>query len=175
MKNLPVRNEQTTLALNIPWFRQLIRHFLGHTLGLAHYSLGIRLVDSAESARVNHEFVHHEGPTDVITFDYSGWPAAQPHTGVELVDAACLHGELVICPAVAQLQAPLFKTTWTSEMVRYVVHGILHLRGYDDLDPARRRLMKKEENRLVALLAKDFVFAELAAHPKVRKLPSYSV
>lgn len=175
MKNLSVRNEQTTLALNISWFRQLIRHFLGHTLGLAHYSIGIRLVESAESARVNHEFVHHEGPTDVITFDYSGWPTAQPLAGGALDETAGLHGELVICPTVAQLQAPLFKTTWTSEMVRYMVHGILHLRGYDDLDPTRRRLMKKEENRLVTLLAKDFDFADLAARPKVRQRPSYSV
>ncbi len=175
MKNLSVRNEQTTLALNVPWFRQLIRHFLGHTLGLAHYSIGIRLVESAESARVNHEFVHHEGPTDVITFDYSGWPTAQPLAGVALVETAGLHGELVICPTVAQLQAPLFKTTWTSEMVRYVVHGILHLQGYDDLDPTRRRLMKKEENRLVALLAKGFDFADLAARPKARQNPTYSV
>jgi probable rRNA maturation factor len=50
-------------------------------------------------------------------------------------------------------QAAEFGTTWEAELLRYVIHGILHLRGYDDLEPAKRRVMKREENRLVRKLA----------------------
>ena len=50
-------------------------------------------------------------------------------------------------------QAREFGTTWQSEVVRYVIHGLLHLRGHDDLKPAERRVMKREENRLLKRVA----------------------
>jgi len=45
--------------------------------------------------------------------------------------------------------------------VRYVVHGLLHLRGYDDRQPAARRQMKREEDRLLTQLARRFPFRRL--------------
>jgi len=59
-------------------------------------------------------------------------------------------------------QAKEFQSSWQAEVVRYVVHGVLHLLGYDDLKPALRRRMKREENRLMRLLAREFTFARLA-------------
>jgi probable rRNA maturation factor len=67
-----------------------------------------------------------------------------------------LHGELFICVDDAIFQAKQFNTNWQSEMVRYVVHGVLHLLGYDDLQPELKRKMKRAENRLVRLLEKKF-------------------
>jgi rRNA maturation RNase YbeY len=87
-------------------------------------------------ARVNWRFLQHEGSTDVITFDYGS-------------TAERLHGECFICVADAVTQAEAFGTTWSDEVVRYVIHAILHLRGYDDLKPDVRRIMKREENRWV--------------------------
>ena len=66
------------------------------------------------------------------------------------------------------MQAKKFKTSWQSELVRYVVHGVLHLLGHDDLKPDLRRKMKREENRLVRLLAKRFSLAQLARTVKIR-------
>jgi rRNA maturation RNase YbeY len=63
--------------------------------------------------------------------------------------------------ADAVKQAGEFKTTWQSEVVRYAVHALLHLRGYDDLQPAKRRVMKREENRLMRELAKRFDLREV--------------
>lgn len=98
---------------------------------------------------MNWQFLQHEGSTDVITFDYS-----QPLAGSG--ERAGLSGEAFICVADAVKQAGEFKTTWQSEVVRYAVHALLHLRGYDDLQPAKRRVMKREENRLMRQLAKCF-------------------
>ena len=72
-----------------------------------------------------------------------------------------LNGEAFICVADAVKQAREFKTSWQSEVVRYAVHAVLHLRGYDDLQPARRRVMKREENRLVRELAAAFDLDQL--------------
>ena len=101
--------------------------------------LGIHFVSAKRSAEVNWQFLQHEGPTDIITFDHGSTPAR-------------LLGEMFICVPEAVRQAAEFGTTWEAELLRYVIHGILHLRGYDDLEPAKRRVMKREENRLVRKL-----------------------
>lgn len=98
--------------------------------------LGLHLVSARRSAELNQQFLGHEGPTDIITFDQGSTR-----------DRVC--GELFICVAEAIRQAREFGTTWDQEVRRYVIHGILHLRGFDDLEPGVRRVMKREENRLV--------------------------
>ncbi|MBN9691696.1 MAG: rRNA maturation RNase YbeY [Verrucomicrobia bacterium] len=96
----------------------------------------IHWVSRKRSAELNQQFLQHEGPTDIITFDYGSTTDR-------------LQGELFICIAEAVRQAAEFRTDWKQELHRYVIHGLLHLRGFDDREPAVRRVMKREENRLV--------------------------
>ena len=100
--------------------------------------------------RVNETFLQHAGSTDVITFDH-----AEP-------DAAALHGEIFICVDEAVTQARRFRTTWQSELLRYMIHGLLHLQGFDDHTASDRRQMKSEENRLLAALRRRFPTGKLA-------------
>ena len=72
-----------------------------------------------------------------------------------------LHGELFVCVDVAVAQARLFRVHWQSEVVRYIVHGILHLQGFDDRKPGPRRRMKRQEERLLKHLAGRFEFDEI--------------
>jgi probable rRNA maturation factor len=67
----------------------------------------------------------------------------------------------------AVLQAKKFGTTWQSEIARYIVHGILHLLGHDDLHAAARRRMKREENRRLAGLSKKFSLAQIGGASKL--------
>jgi probable rRNA maturation factor len=143
-----MRNRQRLRALNIPLLRRVTRHLLENELGLNRYELGFHFVEPEEMAGVNEQFLQHEGSTDVITFDHGS-------------SSARLHGEIFICVADAMKQAREFKTTWQSEVVRYVIHALLHLRGFDDLQPARRRVMKREENRLVQAAQAAFPVQEL--------------
>lgn len=142
---LVVRNRQRVKRIDARLLKTLATHTLTEILGLETYALGIHLVGAAEMARVNKQFLNHEGSTDVITFEHSP-----------------MHGEIFICIDDAVAQAKEFKTSWQMEVVRYAVHGILHLLGHDDLKPAARRKMKVEENRLVRTLAKEFPLAKLA-------------
>jgi len=75
---------------------------------------------------------------------------------------------MFICVDDAMAQAKEFGTSWQSEIVRYAVHGVLHLLGHDDLKPELRRAMKREENRLVRLLARRFSLAQLSGAAKLR-------
>ena len=79
-----------------------------------------------------------------------------------------IHAELFVCIDDAILQAKQFQTSWQSEVMRYIVHGVLHLLGHDDLKPPLRRKMKREENRLVRLLSKKFSLAQISGAPKLR-------
>lgn len=142
-------NRQRVRRVNVRRLRRLAKALLEDHLALPAYELGVHLVSAREMARVNETFLQHEGSTDVITFDH-----AEPGSGA-------LHGELFICLDDAVAQAREFRTTWQAEVVRYLVHGVLHLRGYDDLAAPARRVMKRVENRLVRALAHEFPFAEL--------------
>ncbi|HWN94992.1 MAG TPA: rRNA maturation RNase YbeY [Methylomirabilota bacterium] len=157
--------------MNLSLLRRITRHLLETEFGVEQCELGIQFVSSDEMARVNQKFLQHEGSTDVITFDHtaSGVPPSNPayHGGPREHDGAetgiqMLHGEIFISVADAVKQAREFGTTWQSEIVRYVIHGLLHLRGFDDLQPAQRRVMKREENRLLRVVESRFTLRELA-------------
>lgn len=152
---LQLRNRQRERRLQLPFLRRILRHVLAEQLRVPAAELCFHFVTAEEMARVNWEFLQHEGSTDVITFDY-GEPSA-----VSGQRSAELSGEVFICVADAVRQAREFKTSWQGEVVRYAVHALLHLRGYDDLQPAKRRVMKREENRLMRELAKAFDLDEL--------------
>lgn len=159
--NVVIVNRQRTKRINLRLLKQIVLALFAE-LEISETELGISLVTAREMALVNETFLQHEGSTDVITFDHLEAEVGnqKPETGI--------HGELFICVDDAIQQAKEFKTDWQSEVVRYVVHGVLHLLGYDDLKPDLRRVMKREENRLVARLEKGFTLAQLSGAAKLR-------
>jgi len=153
--SIVIANRQRTRAINARQLQAITRG-LFEELKITEGELGINLVDAREMTRVNETFLQHKGSTDVITFDHAEG-AASP----------ALHGELFICVDEAILQARRFRTTWQSEVVRYVVHGVLHLLGHDDHRADRRRNMKREENRLVRRLGRKFSLAQTGSRSKL--------
>jgi rRNA maturation RNase YbeY len=157
--NLVVANRQRTKKINARVLKLVISDLLAE-LKITEAELGINLVAAREMALVNETFLKHAGSTDVITFDHREKSRRRGH-------ATEIHGELFICVDDAVKQSREFKTRWQSEVVRYVVHGVLHLVGYDDLKPQLRRRMKREENRLVRLLTGRFSLAQLSRTGKI--------
>ncbi|HEV2692747.1 MAG TPA: rRNA maturation RNase YbeY [Verrucomicrobiae bacterium] len=157
--NLVIANRQRSRKLNSRLLKEIVGALFAE-LGITDAELGINLVAAREMALVNETFLNHTGSTDVITFDHREIKSKSRR-------ATTIHGELFICVDDAILQAKEFKTTWQSEVVRYIVHGVLHLLGYDDLKPHLRRTMKREENRLVRVLAKRFALAQVARTAKI--------
>ena len=143
---LVFKNRQRAQPLNVPLLRRIVRHLLREEFTVTDYELCFHFVAEEEMAEVNWQFLQHKGSTDVITFDH-----AETNEG-----SGALHGEIFISIPDAVKQAHAFGTTWQNELTRYVIHGLLHLRGYDDLKPAARRSMKREENRLFKKMAAQF-------------------
>lgn len=158
-RTLAFRNRQRVRRIDTALLRGITLHVLRQQLQIEDFELAIHLVAAPEMARVNRTFLNHEGSTDVITFDYSSEEFREGHDKAK--PGTQLHGEIYICLDDAVAQARQFQTTWQSEVSRYVIHGLLHLCGHDDLKPAARRVMKREENRLLRELGKRIVLARL--------------
>ena len=152
MKLISLRNRQSRQNVDLRLLRKIIRFILGGFTHHANYELGFHIVGATEMASVNETFLQHTGSTDVITFDYSSENEAPDAEN----RAKGLYGEIFICIDDAIVQAKEFGTTWQSELIRYVIHGILHLEGYDDLKPSLRKKMKAEENRRVKNVTDEF-------------------
>ncbi len=127
---LDVRNRQRSHPVNIARLRQLAGNAAAD-----FQSLSIVLVSDTEMARLNLHYHAVAGTTDVLSFDYGAG-----------------HGELIISVARAVAQARQYRTTHSQELALYVIHGILHLQGYDDLTPGKRRQMRAAERRLLRRL-----------------------
>ncbi len=97
-------------------------------------TLEVALVDDETSERVHMDFMNIEGPTDVITFH---------------------HGEIVIGTEVARRQAEEYGEPLGREILRYFVHGLLHLAGHEDGEDAERKAMEAAQERIVEALWND--------------------
>jgi rRNA maturation RNase YbeY len=143
-------NRQRALALERPLLRRIGRCLLEDLVGWRDYELGVHFVSAGEMTGLNETFLHHEGSTDVITFDHR-----QEGSGKMLC------GEIFISTEDALTQARRFRTQWPWEVTRYLVHGVLHLEGYNDTEPAARRVMKRRENKLLKDLSARFDLGKL--------------
>lgn len=146
-----VRNRQRAQRLNTKFLRNVVHTLLASELSRHQFEIGISIVSEKEMTRMNEGYLRHKGPTDVITFDYKD--ASRPE---------CLTGEIFVCLHEAGVQAPRFRVSWQKELVRYIVHGILHLCGFDDKTTATRRKMKHKENHLMRHLSIRFKLDKLS-------------
>jgi probable rRNA maturation factor len=160
-----VFNRQRRCRVNLRLVRQAAGLLISRLDLREPSSLGIHLVAAGEMSMINQEFLQHDGSTDVITFDYSERPQKPGSIGK-------IQGEIFICIDDAIAQAREFRGTWQLEVARYLVHGVLHLCGYDDLSAAPRQKMKREEDRLLQALRRKLKLDQLGSSLPARKRPS---
>jgi probable rRNA maturation factor len=100
--------------------------------------LCVRLVDEAESAALNGQYRHGTGPTNVLSF-----PAE-----VHLPDLR-VWGDIVICVPLVQTEAAAQGKAFAAHFTHLVVHGVLHLLGYDHQSAAEAEQMETLEKRIL--------------------------
>lgn len=87
---------------------------------------------------VNRQFLNHDYFTDIITFNYS--------------TSKKVSGDLLISLDTVQTNSALFKTSFQRELLRVIVHGVLHLLGFDDKTPEEQKIMRAKEDYCLNLL-----------------------
>jgi probable rRNA maturation factor len=91
--------------------------------------ISILFISDRRMALLHRQFLNQSGPTDVITFQ---------------------HGEIVISAEAARRQARTFVDSLACEVRLYIVHGLLHLHGFDDRSEADARKMKAAQEKILA-------------------------
>ena len=173
-RTLSLLNRQRVRSVDLRLLRQIVHALLRESWPDGSFDLAIYAVAEPEMTFLNETFLHHKGSTDVITFDYAeragqvsrpttSGARVRPGRGRRGASPTLLHGEIFVCLDEAVSQARRFHTTWQSELVRYIVHGVLHLLGYDDRDGRASRRMKEAENALMQKLARQFDLHSLGA------------
>jgi probable rRNA maturation factor len=115
--------------------------------------LVVRIVDEAESAALNERYVGKQGPTNVLAFPADNLPPPGkrqvPREPNALSEPKSL-GDLAICAAVVAREAAEQGKALEAHWAHMVVHGCLHLRGYDHMNAADAEAMEARERELLA-------------------------
>lgn len=139
MSKIAIHSPQELVPVDRGRMREIARTVLAGE-SVADYELSLAFVDNATIHRLNKQFLDHDEPTDVLSFPYSA------------ANAKKLEGELVIGVEVAQAQANERGHDVSAELALYVIHGLLHLCGYDDKSPADEAAMRDQERHYLANL-----------------------
>jgi probable rRNA maturation factor len=133
---IEVNNRQRRVPVRLAWLRQVASTALEECL---HHSddglfalkqapfVEVAIVSDDVISRVHEEFMGIPGATDVITFD---------------------HGEIVISAETALAYAKEHQHSVDEELALYIVHGLLHLNGYDDTTPAAKKRMFRVQEKV---------------------------
>jgi probable rRNA maturation factor len=146
---IDIQNKFQSKAIGKREARTLAREIV--TALLAHYELprkcgvGLLFVDDAEMTALNREHMGKDSTTDVLSFSFH---EGMPPPG----DPAPHLGDMIICVEEAARQAEARGHGIDAELRLLIVHGFLHLLGYDDTTPAARRKMNAETHAALAAL-----------------------
>jgi probable rRNA maturation factor len=116
---------------------RLAEYNLGQLRVSSEADLAILLVDEGAMESLHVQWMDEPGPTDVLSF-----PMDELRPGTEdQPTAAGLLGDIVLCPQVAETQAETAKHSTMDELLLLTTHGLLHLLGFDHVEPEEEREM----------------------------------
>ena len=137
---LEILDEQEILVVDLEKVRTVCESILADN-GIKSGKINVVLVDSDTIQQYNRDFLQHDYPTDSISF-----------LTEDRRSKGYLEGEVLACTEIAKNRAAEFGWTAEEELLLYVVHGMLHLVGFDDETPDRQTVMQEKERHYLATL-----------------------
>jgi len=145
MYQIDIANRQECLPIDDERLRQVAETVLREE-SVAHAQISVALVDGPAMRELNRAYLKHDFDTDVLSFDLSD-PVSSEAGGRPLERG--IEGEIVISGDMAVQVAAGFDWSPQDEVILYLVHGLLHLLGYDDATPEQMTLMRAREQELL--------------------------
>jgi probable rRNA maturation factor len=147
---IEIMDRQTFLSIDQTHIRSVIQQILIEE-NVESAEISVAFVDDARIHELNRDYLGHDYPTDVISFclDHSD-RANVPGGTARVQDSGLLEAELVVSAQTAVREAPLHGWSAADELTLYVVHGTLHLCGYDDLTDEARPIMRERERHFLS-------------------------
>lgn len=172
MYQIAIANNQKTLPID----RVAIRRAVTTTLkmeGVAEATISIAVVDDETIHRINREFLKHDFATDVISFLLDGTEGtSDPKAAQQRGAGKTLDGEIVLSADTANREAVNVGWPAGDEMILYIVHGLLHLCGFDDLTKSELPMMRRRERDVLEALGLDLPLRADDPKPKNPIRPS---
>ncbi len=128
-----ITNEQSKYELDFAQIELAVQQVLEEA-GIVSGEISVAVVDDPTIHQLNIQYLNHDYPTDVISFVLE---REQTH----------LEGEIIVSVDTAVEVARDYQWDWRQEFLLYVIHGCLHLVGYDDKDPEAKVVMQQAERR----------------------------
>ncbi|MFQ5730563.1 MAG: rRNA maturation RNase YbeY [Planctomycetaceae bacterium] len=137
MYDVRLHNAQSHLDVDAGLLRDVVEWTL-QSEGIESAEISVAVLDDAAIHALNRDYLDHDCPTDVLSFALSD--AGGEH----------LEGEIILSAETACRWAAEFDWSPHDELVLYLVHGLLHLAGYDDHSPDDRNAMRQREQAVLA-------------------------
>ena len=152
MYNIDIINQQTHVALDEDFLREMAERTLAEE-GVAAAHISVAIVDNATIHDLNRRYLEHDFETDVLSFLLESSPEQSFAPGAPGPRGAGrrIEGEIILSGEMAVQRAGEFLWSPHDETVLYLVHGLLHLVGYDDLTEVEQRVMREREGAILSL------------------------
>ena len=152
--SIAIANRQRGLRFDRHRLIRLVRSVLRQEQ-VAAAEISVAILDDAAIHAINRQFLNHDYPTDVISFLLDcrlvdTRPPRERRHSIRRGAAKAIEGEIVISAETAASNAARYGISPQDELALYLVHGLLHLCGYDDLTPQKKRLMRTRESEALA-------------------------
>lgn len=168
--DISVENLQTKVLLNPTQILKMTKMILHHE-GVDKAVVAVVFVTRQKIKALNKKFLRRDYSTDVLAFDSSedrdpalsgGLASAKPKkgcryggTGLARRKLNVLRGDIIISTDAAGKNAGVYGTSVARELALYMIHGVLHLLGYDDHGPADIQRMRRKEEELLEYLGSN--------------------
>lgn len=147
--SISIRNRQKLFTVNVGRLRRSLKRLLKE-LGLEDCEISVLLVDDDQIREINRNYLHRDRPTNVISFAMTEGAFGDIHP--ELI------GDIILSIETAERDAMASDIDFMDEVEFLLIHGLLHLTGYNHENVERREAekMKKKERELFFLLRPKF-------------------
>ena len=151
-----ISNEQSSVAISADELRRVATLTL-QSEGVVSAEISLAVVNDPAIHKVNRDYLQHDYPTDVISFLLDSGhadprPALPIHVQSRRGAGQWLHGDVILSAQTAQREAAEYGWEPQSEICLYLVHGLLHLCGYDDLTDEEQTVMRTREREILQQL-----------------------
>lgn len=139
---IPIYLQNSEIDFDLPFEETQVKEWIERVIVSDNYKLGeLSYVFTSDESllEINRSYLNHDTFTDIITFDYSD-------------EEDVVNGEIIISVDRVKENAEKYEVDFKHELARVMIHGVIHLLGYDDKTPNQKTIMRKKENTCISLL-----------------------